>query len=369
MESVVKDICEGLNEKGHSVTVLCSNDKASYSEEKINGVNVIRLPRFGTVFGQCINPSLASKLLSIVGEMDLVHVHCPNPLGEMAALLIPKHIPIVATYHSDVVRQKLLLNAYTPWFKKFLNRVERIYVPTENHITFSKFLPGYRVKCEVVPFGIRETYLEANKKNLEFATKYRREVGPYALFVGRLVAYKGIPVLLKAAKELNQSIIIVGDGPDKKALMNRAKELGVSDKVHFLGKVLDDDEFVGLYHGCEMLVLPSITPNENFGVVQLEAMACGKPVVTTNLKSGVPVVGLKGKTCLIVEPCNSSQLASSMTMIFENKELKNKLGNAGKKRFKEQYTWSKMITTQIKSYKRVSEMKSIIYKHSSKDAA
>lgn len=369
MESVVKDLCEGLVDKGHEVTVLCSHTKASYSEEVINGVKVIRAPRTGVVFGQNINPTFVRLLHKLSKGMDLVHFHCPNPQAESLGLTLPKDIPIVATYHSDIIRQKTLMKAYGPILQKFLSRCQKIYVPTLNHIKFSEYLPDFENKCEIIPFGIREDFLKSTDANLECARESRKMYGPYALFVGRLVNYKGLDVLIEAARNVDYKIVIVGDGPERARLESIVNKKNLSDKVIFTGKVQDPNIFVGLYHGCEMLVLPSITPNENFGVVQLEAMACGKPVVTTNLKSGVPAVGLRGKTCLIVEPGDALQLASSMTMIFNNLELKQSLGKAGRARFEELYLWKNMINAQVASYRKTCELYDIITKHSSSKKA
>jgi glycosyltransferase involved in cell wall biosynthesis len=363
MESVVKDLCEGLVQKGHDVTVICSHDKATNEEEHINGVRVVRVARTGVLFGQNINPGFLKKLIELSNGKDLVHVHCPNPQAEAYCLGIPKDIPLVATYHSDVVRQKVLLKLYRPIFKKFLNRLQKIYVPTENHIIYSQFLPDYREKCELIPFGIREDFLATNDQNLKWAQDLRREHGPYALFVGRLVGYKGINVLIEAAKNFKHKVLIVGTGPEKENLEKKIKKLGLGDQVKLLGKVVDPAHFVGLYHGCEMLVLPSVTPNENFGVVQLEAMACSKPVVTTDIKSGVPVVGEKGKTCLIVKPGDPVQLSNAMNMIFNNLELKVSLGKRGRERFETHFMWKNMINLQIDSYRRTTEIHEIIAKH------
>lgn len=369
MESVVKDLCEGLAQKGHDVTVICSNDKSTNEEEFINGVKVIRIARTGIIFGQNINPGFLPRLLALSKGKDLVHVHCPNPQAETYCLSLPKETPLVATYHSDIVRQRILLKLYQPVFKKFLNRLQKIYVPTENHIIYSQFLPDFREKCELIPFGIKEDFLKTTNENLKWAQDLRREHGPYALFVGRLVGYKGINFLIEAAKNFKQKVLIVGAGPEKINLEKKIKKLGLEGQVELLGKVVDPAQFVGLFHGCEMLVLPSITPNENFGVVQLEAMACSKPVVTTNIKSGVPVVGEKGKTCLIVEPCDSNQLANAMNMIFNNPELKSVLGKAGRKRFETHYMWKDMINLQTESYRKTTEIHEIIAKHGLKKAS
>ena len=369
MEAIVKDLCEGLCHKGHDVTVLCSHTELNTVKETINGVKIVRVPRTGVLFGQNINPTLLNALHELSKNVDIVHFHCPNPQAEALALTLPRHIPFVATYHSDVVRQKFLLNFYSPIFRKFLSRCQKIYVPTDNHIKYSKFLPSFSEKCETIPFGIREDSLKINEKNLIEARNFRKKYGPFALFVGRIVNYKGLDILIDAAKKIENRILIVGDGPEKLRLMNKVKVLGLEEKVFFLGKILDNDTFVGLYHGCEMVVLPSISPNENFGIVQLEAMACGKPVVTTNLKSGVPCVGKKGKTCLIVEPGDSLQLASAMRMIFNNQELKKSLGTSGRARFDENYTWKSMIEKQISSYRRTNEIHTIMIKHRKKRAA
>ena len=369
MESVVKDLCEGLYEKGHDVTVLCSHDKASYEEDTINGVKVVRVPRTGVLFGQNINPTFYFHLHRLSKEMDLVHVHCPHPQAESLALTLPKELPIVATYHSDVVRQKTLLKIYRPIFNSFLRRVKKVYVPTQNHIDYSQFLIHNRQKCEIIPFGIREDSLQGSVSNLNYAREFRSKEGPYALFVGRLVGYKGLPVLIEAAKKVDKKIVIVGDGPERANLEKLISDNALQDKVLLMGKVVDQDSFVGLYHGCDMLVLPSITPNENFGVVQLEAMACAKPVVTTNLKSGVPAVGLKNETCLIVNPGDSDELANAINSIFNDGELKLKLGRAGRSRFESVYTWEKMINSQIATYRKTVEIHEIITKHSRKEAA
>ena len=363
MESILRDLCEGLSQKGHDVTVLCSNTSAQKSIENLNGVKVIRLARTGVLFGQNINPTLFIEMMRLAREADIVHVHSPNPLAEMLSLFLPKSVALVSTHHSDIIRQKTLLKFYKPFLIRFFKRAQKVFVPTKNHIKFSDFLIHFENKCELIPFGIRTDFLKSTEANLEKAKNFRSEFGPYALFVGRLVSYKGIRFLIDAAKDTQGSVVIVGHGPLKAELELQVKQLGLQEKVKILGRVKDNYDFVGLYHGCDMLVLPSITPNENFGVVQLEAMACSKPVVTTNLKSGVPAVGIKGKTTLIVEPEDSQQLSKAMDMIFLNHELKTKMGRAAFEHYQNFYTWQGMIETQIDAYKRIKEITTIINKH------
>jgi len=350
MESIVRDLCEGLVQKGHQVTVLCSHDKWKYEEDHINGVKVVRLPRLGVFFGQNINLQAFSMLRKLSLSADIVHLHTPNPLFESACMAIPRHIPVVCTYHSDIVRQKILLKIYKPLFKKFLNRLKAVYVPTQNHITYSEFLNDQKEKCRIVPFGIDTQHLKSKEETIEMAMKLRSQYGAYSIFIGRLVGYKGLPVLLNAMKDIKENLVIVGDGPDREKITEMIKEYALEDRVHLLGKVFDNTKFAALIHGSEFLVLPSITPNENFGIVQLEAMACSKPVITTRLKSGVSAVGIEGVTTLLAKPGCSSELSEKMNLLFSSRELKRSMGEAGKKRFDEFYTYDSMINTQCIYY-------------------
>jgi rhamnosyl/mannosyltransferase len=363
MESVVKALCEGQIETGHQVDVLCFNDNNKSTYELYNGVGVHRMGILGVIAGQPIALGMYSKLKSIVNDYDLIHVHSPNPLAELLCLTIPKEIPIVSTHHSDIVRQKFLTKYYYPLYEKFLMRVGKIHVPTENHIEYSACLPKFSSKCEIIPFGIRVEHLHKNdiaEEIKSLKTKYEK----YALFVGRLVGYKGIDVLIKAAKTNKYPVLIVGDGPLREKLEKMVFEYNLQDSVHILGKVLDDKEFRALYHGCEFLVLPSVTPNENFGMTQLEAMSCGKPVITTNLKSGVPAVGVRGKTTLITEPGNVTQLAGAMTMLMENPELQVTMGKSAYEHFMNKYQWKTMIASTNDSYERLTCFSDIISKYS-----
>lgn len=350
MESVVRDLCEGLVAKGHDVTVLCSHDRWKYEEDNINGVKVIRLPRLGVLFGQNLNLRALIALRAKARQADIIHLHTPNPLFEFSSLFIPKNKPVVCTYHSDIVRQKFLLKLYRPIFNLVLRKMRTIYVPTNNHIKYSEFLHRIENKCRLVPFGIRTQHLKSNDDSIKAAREFRSKFGPYCIFIGRLVGYKGIPVLLEAMKKIDRKCVIIGDGPDRGFIEEQIKEFNLQDKVLLMGKVFDHSRFSGLIHGSEFLVLPSVTPNENFGVVQLEAMACSKPVVTTRLESGVPAVGEEGVTTLLACPGDADELHLKMNQLFTSVELKREMGLAAKKRFDKLYTYDKMISIQNHYY-------------------
>lgn len=349
IETVTRDICEGMVSKGHEVTVLCSNNKWKTEKNKINGVDVIYSSRLLTILSQPINLLLAFTLSKLIKDHDVVHVHSPNPFAELLALFIPKNIKVVTTHHADVTRQKAFLFFYKYLYRAFLKRCDRIYVATENHIKYSSFLKEFESKCEIIPFTINEKRFETTDYADKLKESIKLEHGPYCLFVGRLVGYKGLDYLIDAAKFIKGNVVIVGGGPDQDKLEQRLFDERI-ENVKILGKVMDEDYFAALYHAASFLVLPSITKAENFGVVQLEAMFCRKPMITTNIKSGVPIVGRHNETTFVVEPESASAIAEKANILFGNKDLCREMGLNGMKRFFKLYTREKFNEAHHNSY-------------------
>ncbi|MBT3585887.1 MAG: glycosyltransferase [Halobacteriovoraceae bacterium] len=349
METVVQTLCEGLVANQVDIQVLCSHERRLEVDDALAGVKVHRMMRWGVLFSQSITPSLLYWVPKLAKEADVVHLHCPNPLAELAALFLPKSVPLVITYHSDVVRQKLLLPFYKPLLRRVLKRADKIIVATENHINYSFILPEFREKCEVIPFGIN---VERYSENIEGhkIQSAKEKFGTFALFVGRLVGYKGVQFLIEAMKKVNGNLVVVGDGPLMNELLTQIEDNGLEKRVFLLGQVKDDSELDLLFRACECFVLPSITTNEAFGMVQLEAMASKKAVVATNLKSGVPLVGEPNITSFIVEPGNVDQLSVAITRLLESSELAARMGQKGFIRFHDFFTQEKMVSSHIKVY-------------------
>ncbi|MBI2711881.1 MAG: glycosyltransferase [Bdellovibrio sp.] len=184
-----------------------------------------------------------------------------------------------------------------------------------------------------------------------------RKYGAYFLFVGRLVSYKGLPYLIQAMGQIQTqmplNLVIVGEGPEQEALKLEVSRLGLEKRVYFEGRVQDDQDLVSYYRRCEFLVLPSITHAEAFGVVLLEAMRQGKPLITTQLKSGVSEVNPDGVTGFQVRPADSNELARAILRLTTNKQLCAELGEAAKKRFDNQYSLPKMVEAHLSLYQSV----------------
>ncbi|HAZ11909.1 MAG: hypothetical protein A2X86_07340 [Bdellovibrionales bacterium GWA2_49_15] len=351
IESVTQSLSEGLANAGMDVTVMCSMEKRwSSMTREIEGVKVVKVPQLGVIASQPFTPTWPDVYKDLAQEADLIHIHCPNPLAELSFLLAPKHCPVVITYHSDVIRQKWLLPFYYPLQKMFLRAVDRIIVPTVNHIRYGAGLKDLQDKCTLIPFGLDPASMEKNIVSNVIGKELQSKYGPYALFLGRLVSYKGLDFLIEAMRDVKHNLIIAGDGLERSRLEALVAQHQLQDRIHFFGSVENQELFRALYHSCQMVVLPSVTPAENFGMIQLEAMCASKPVITTDLKSGVPVVGEPGRTNLIVPPRNSELLGEALNYLFNNPIEAKRMGAMGRQRFENMYTMDKMIQGHINLY-------------------
>jgi rhamnosyl/mannosyltransferase len=288
-------------------------------------------------------------------DPDLIHVHLPNPLAELSGLLAKRDVPVVAQFHSDVVRQRNLLKVYGPFLEAFYRRASCIIVPTPRHIEISQFVSRHRDKCRVVPFGVplsRFDLDEDGKKKVDGL----RDGMPSVLCVGRLVSYKGVEYLLRAMESVKARLWIIGVGPLEDSLKHLAAQLGLTDRVQFLGKVSEAD-LMAYYHACDVFVLPSITNAEMFGVVQLEAMACRKPVISTDLPTGVSWVNQHEKTGYIVPRENVGELAGAIRRLLDSAQLREEMGEAGRTRVEENFTSTKMAEAMLQVYQEMLEQR------------
>ncbi|MCM2322543.1 MAG: glycosyltransferase [Oligoflexia bacterium] len=352
IETALRNLALGLRDAGEEVTVLCSSERPVRSDERIEGIRVIRSASYGKLFSQPLNFGLPAELRRLVREHDILHLHSPNPLAETATLAFAGDKPLVLSYHSDIVRQRLLVPFYAPLFRAFLDRTSRVGVATASHIRHSPFLRGLAHKCDIIPYGIDPALYEADAGVLESAAKLRQELGRFVLFVGRLVGYKGVPVLLEAMRDIEARLVVLGTGPLRSELEARARELGLEQRVRFTG-FLEEKAALAYYHAAELLVLPSISKAEAFGLVQVEAMACRKPVISTRLDSGVTEVNDDGVTGLLVPPGDPAALAGALRELLTNEERRVAMGQAARRRFEAHFTRERMVSSYRDLYRRV----------------
>jgi len=335
IEQTVQDIAEGLNKIDWcNIEVLVCQPKGKRKTEEINGVTVHRASSLGMLLGMPISFSFFLLFRRLSKKVDILHIHHPFPLSAVAYLLSRPRARLIVHYHSDIVRQKISNFFLRPFLKRFLNHADLIIVTNPIIIESSKILKKHRNKCLVVPSGIDlekfKLTPEIQKKSEEIRKKFS---SPLVLFVGRLIYYKGVEFLIEAFKDIPAQLVIVGSGPLDKKLKILVKNLGLSEKIHFVGKLLSK-ELISYYYASDIFVLPSVAATEALGLVQIEAMACGKPVISTNLSTGVPWVNQHEKTGLVVPPKDIIALSKAINILLGNKELRKNYGKNGKDRSK-----------------------------------
>ncbi len=319
---------------------------------------VLAAKSFGKFASATISPGVFSSAINELdsGRSNLLHIHPPNPWGDFVALACPKSIPVVMTWHSDIVRQRNLMKVYRVVQRQALKRVDKIIVFTPKHYESSEQLHQLDVESKIVfiPIGIDFERLDVKYAN---ANTFLRIKGfskgrPTILTVGRHVYYKGYEFLISAISRLrsNAVLVMVGSGVLTDVLMKLARRLNIEDRVLFLGEV-DNPSLVSAFHSCDIFCLPSITPNEAFGIASAEAMACGKPTIVCELNNGVNYLNRKGETSLAVPPRDVGALANAIDELVVNDELRIQMGGAANNWVRSEFSVAAMKRGILELYK------------------
>jgi glycosyltransferase involved in cell wall biosynthesis len=346
IETHLRDLC---NQLCHSVDlrVIVANESRFETSEVLDGVPVLRVPTWATLASTPICPALIRAIRTF--DDGIVHLHVPNPMSILAYLLSDHKGPLVVTYHSDMVRQKFLGTMFAPFLHWTLRRASAIIATSPNYIESSPVLVQYRNKCHVIPLGIPLENFQ--QPELAAVAALREKYGSRVIVsVGRLVYYKGFQHLIRAMSRVRGHLLIVGAGPLHAELTALAAELGISDRVHVLGK-LGHQELVNCYHAAQVFTLASVARSEAFGISQIEAMAAGLPVVNTQLDSGVPFVSLHERTGLTVPCADPDALASAINALFDNDDLRTSYGRAARRRAHDEFSAEAMAARTLALYR------------------
>lgn len=328
MERVVQTLClasEGVVES----RVLALNSDRRTIDEIVDGVPVTRVGVVARGGSVPIAPSLALHLRR--ARPDLVILHEPNPWALLSYTAGRPGAPLAIWYHSDVVRHPLQYALfYAPLARAVYSRAERFLVSSPPLGEQAAALKPYRDRITVIPFGIDPSQWDADGVE-------DRE--PFVLFVGRHVAYKGVDVLIRALQGTGIRAVIAGDGPQRAGWEALARALRVA--ADFTGDV-SEANLRALMASCAALVLPSVTRAEAFGYVQLEAMASAKPVISTDVPSGVPWVNRHERTGLIVAAGDADALRGALLRLMGDAGLRRTLGRQGRARVEEEFTLARL---------------------------
>jgi glycosyltransferase involved in cell wall biosynthesis len=346
METHLQALCGELKYE-IDIEVIVADAGRETVEETVDGVRVSRLGTFLNLGAAPVCPQMLSRLRE--SQADIVHLHWPNPTAVLAYLASGHQGKLVLTYHSDVIRQRLLRKPFWPVLRHTLKRARAIIATSPNYVQTSPVLQKFRERCRIIPFGI--PLAQFDHPNAIEVSKIRKEYGPrIVLGVGRLVYYKGFEYLIRAMRDIEGHLLIVGNGPLRDELEKEALTVGVSNRVTFLTNVQDVRPY---YHAADVFALSSIARSEAFGIVQLEAMACGKPVVNTNLDSGVPFVSPDGISGLTVAPADSGALAKAINTLLDNSVLSGQYGERARLRVEQEFSLELMINRTLQLYKDV----------------
>ena len=351
MESVIRDLAEGLHLRKVETEVLCANNSMAHQDSIVAGVNVSRCSRWGVIAGTAISPDMIWSLTKRINSYDIVHIHHPNPIATLALLLARPQCKVVLHWHSDIVKQKFLLRVYSPLLEWQLKRADAIVATSPNYAETSPYLLANRRKTNIVPIGINPQRLHINGRLLEkLRTRFQGKKIVFSL--GRMTYYKGFQFLVEAMKYLPENVVVLlgGSGELKDGLGLLSRRLGVMDRVVFLGHI-DDDDLAAYYKLCNVFCLPSIARSEAFGVVLLEAMAHRKPLVTTSIRgSGMSWINVDGLTGLVAAPENPMELGSALGRLLDDTAFADQCGENARARFDRMFTSDTMVEGIMRIY-------------------
>jgi len=369
MEIHVQTLARAQVRAGLSVTVVCVNHLAEDGTERTHdglgvtpdvvdadeGVRVIRLGRWANLARLDVSPTLGTVLSREREQADLLHVHAPNPLMSMGLLPLLGDRPLVVTHHSDVVRQQVLGRLLAPLESWLYGRARAVLATSAAYAAASPVLRRFGEKVSVVPLGMAlGPHLRPSEAVLAEAARWETRLpGARWLFVGRLVSYKGGEVAIEALRHVEGALLVVGTGPERKALEAKADALGLSERVHFLGQV-GDEALAALYRCATALWFPSVTRAEAFGQAQVEAMASGCPVLNTAVPgSGVPWVSPDGETGFTVPVGDARALAAAARRLLEDGRLRARFSEEGPRRAVRLFGGEAMAEGTAAVYRRV----------------
>jgi rhamnosyl/mannosyltransferase len=339
MERVVGDLCAGTA-RDWDVRVVAAHTGVRTMHDSRDGVDVVRCGAFGQAASVPLCPSQPFHLWS--ARADCVVLHEPNPVAGSSLFLRTPAPRLVVWHHSDLLRPWWAPATYGRIQRALYRRADCVIVSSPPLAEHSALVAHAR-RVAVIPFGVDVgRFAHGRAPESDAAARMRALPGPRLLFVGRLVYYKGVEVLIHALTRCRGSLVIVGEGPLEASLRELAHRRGLGGRILFAGRVADDD-LPAYYRAADVFVLPSVAKTEAFGVVQAEAMAAGLPVVSTGLPTGVPWVNRHEVSGLVVPPGDAHALGGALVRLVEDPVLRARLGAGARERAARLFSKARMI--------------------------
>jgi glycosyltransferase involved in cell wall biosynthesis len=345
VEYYVKNISSALKDRGHKITIYTSHyGKEIKRTEKIDGIKVKRIKQLVNIFSTPVTPNLKSIIKG--SNFDIYHSHAPPPLTPYYVVkgLKNRDKPHVLTYHCDLELPTRLgffmTNIYRHTYGNYtLKNVDEIFVSTETYAATSRSV--WKHNAKVIPLGVDTERFHPGVQGKRIRKKFNLGKSKVVMFVGRLTLHKGVQHLIDAAGIYRKAkYLIVGSGPKESYLKKRAAASPNRKNIIFTGKATDD-QLPEYYGACDLLVLPSVSRLEAFGLVMLEALSSGKPVVTSDMP-GMREVVVDGVDGYLAEPLDPRDIATKIEKVFSDPENARKLGEAGRRKVVDKFTWPRI---------------------------
>ncbi len=323
--------CAGFPPCGYTPRVVCCPPSARYDS-------------------LAFSRSMFSRFASLSREHDLVHYHFPFPQQDLMHLLTRPSVPTVLTYHSDIVRQRLLYALYMPLLGRFLSGVDAIVATSENYLESSAVLRRFRDKVSVIPLGVDPlSYPEAAGEAL---ARWEAAAGRgFFLFIGVLRYYKGLDILLRAAAKTDSRFVIAGIGPMQSRLHTTARRMGLSN-VLFAGMVSEADK-AALLTLCRAVVFPSHLRSEAFGLTLVEGAMFGRPLVSCDIGTGTSFINRHRYTGFVVKKGCPDALCEAVEVLARDDRMAETFGRNARKRFLKHFTARQQAERYARLYARL----------------
>ena len=357
IETVTSDLCESFVQVGTEVTVVTFGKSVKrVIREDLNGVQVLRCPTLRTLLSQPISITYLFWVFIEMRKNDIIHFHYPNIIGMLPLMFLSRKQKLLVHWHSDVVSTTPVVTFFVRILEiLLLKKADKVVATSEEYANSSKSLQKFAAKTVVVPIGISEN-ISPTQENVE--TDGSRQISDFLsdhigiLFVGRLVPYKGVPLLLKLLSELDERfrVLIIGDGPDRNQILRQISALEINDRCMLLGEVSEVDLSVA-YKLSDIFCLPSTSRAEAFGVVLLEAMQNGLVLIVNKIiGSGANWVNNNGVSGLNLPLANAKLSAQQILGLVENTEKFNLIKDQARTRYTSLFTRDKMVEQFVDIY-------------------
>lgn len=349
IEQVIFQLCKGTARYGFTSEVLALSPHAHETPIDFSGHLVHQARLDFQIASTGFSLSAFRKFSALARQADIIHLHYPWPFMDIVHFATRHGKPTVVTYHSDIVKQKMLLKLYRPLKNRFLDSVDRIVATSPNYLATSPVLNRYRDKVVEITYGLdKSTYPSPAPDTM---ARWRLKFGEgqrFFLFVGMLRYYKGLHILLDALQGTGYPVVIVGSGPLEAELKKHAAQLGLNH-VHFLGMLPDEDK-VALLQLCYGVVFPSHLRSEAFGISLLEGAMYGKPMISSEIGTGTTFVNIGGETGLVVPPSNPAALRQAMRYLWEHPDEAAEMGRRAEERYRKLFTAEQMVRSYVELY-------------------